>query len=108
MLLLDKLVIQEIAYQTYVHGVVAVLMRKEKSHFPSYPIFVGPYQIENVNQAREEENILSSFHFGEGIYIRHYPHRVVASYFSKYFVSWLYSHEYFLEEEYHVGAISLK
>lgn len=56
--------IQEIAYQTYVHGIHVVLLRKNKTPSHRLPICVGSYQIENVNQSRKEQEILISFHFG--------------------------------------------
>jgi hypothetical protein len=47
----DKLVLQEIAYQTIVHGVGATLYRDKKAIWPPLPLWVGSYSFEYVKEA---------------------------------------------------------
>ena len=61
----DTLLLQEIAYQTYVNGVVASLHRNKKGRLPPFPLSIGVYRIENFKQANDEVGILASFKFKE-------------------------------------------
>ena len=44
----NTLLILEIAYQTYVHGVVASLHKAKKGLWPLFPLSTGVYNIENL------------------------------------------------------------
>ena len=46
----NTLLLQEIAYQTYVHGVVASLHKAKKGLFPLFPLSMGVCKIENIKQ----------------------------------------------------------
>ena len=50
---LDTLLLQEIAYQTYVHGVVASLHKSKKGLCPYFPLSMGVYKIEDSNKSKE-------------------------------------------------------
>ena len=56
----NTLLLQNIAYQTYMHGVVASLHKENKGLWPHFPLSTGVYKIENFKQAKEEVSILSS------------------------------------------------
>ena len=43
----DTLLLKEIAYQTYVNGVVASLHKAKKGLCPPFPLSMGVYKIEN-------------------------------------------------------------
>ena len=60
---LDKWLLQELAYQTHIHGVVASLHKAKKGIWPPFPLSTGICKIENIKKAKEEVNILSSFKF---------------------------------------------
>lgn len=62
---LDTLLLQDISYQTYVHGIVASLHQAKRGLWPSFPLSTEVYKIENLNQAKEEVSILSSFKLSE-------------------------------------------
>jgi hypothetical protein len=61
----DKLALQEVAYQTFVHGVGASLARDKKSLWPPLPFHVGSYGFKDVKEAVAKAEILVTFHFGE-------------------------------------------
>lgn len=48
----DTLLLQEIAYQTYVNGVVASLHRNKKRLWPSFPLLTKVCKIEISNRPR--------------------------------------------------------
>ena len=62
---LDSLLLQEVAYQTFINGVVASLHKHKKGVWPQFPLITQVGKIENFKQAREEVNILSSYKFQE-------------------------------------------
>jgi hypothetical protein len=61
----DILVLQEITYQTVIHGVRDSLYRDKKSIWPPLPLWVGSYSFRSIKQAQVEVDMLLSFHFGE-------------------------------------------
>ena len=69
----DSLLLQEIAYQTFINGVVASLQKHKKEHWPQFPLMTSMCKIENFKQARDEANLLSSYKFQEVSFRRHDP-----------------------------------
>ena len=61
----DKLLLQEIAYQAYVNGVVASLHGDKKGLWPPFPLSIGVCKIENFKQSKDEFLILASLKFKE-------------------------------------------
>ena len=61
----DTLLLLDIAYQTYVNGVVASLHRNNKGLWPSFPLLTKVCKIENFKQAKDEVGIMTSFKFRE-------------------------------------------
>jgi hypothetical protein len=53
----DKLVLQEVAYQTIIHGVEGMLYRSKKSIWPPLPLYIGNYFFENTKQAQVEVDV---------------------------------------------------
>ena len=69
----DTLLLQEIAYQTYVNGVVDYLHRNNKGLWPLFPLLIKVCKIENFKQAKDEVGILTSLNFREVSFRRHDP-----------------------------------
>ena len=59
----DSLLLQEIAYQTFINGVASSLHKHKKEIWPQFSLITPVGKIENFKQAREEVNILSSNKF---------------------------------------------
>ena len=49
----DTLLLQEIAYQNYVHGVAASFHKAKKGIWPYFPISMGVYKIKNFRHTKE-------------------------------------------------------
>jgi hypothetical protein len=62
---LDKLVLQEVAYHTLVHRVGAALTRDKKLLGSPMPFYVGSYNFKDGREAQVEVDILTTFHFRE-------------------------------------------
>ena len=71
--LLDTLLLQKIAYESYVNGVVASLHKAKKGLWPPFSLSMGIYKIENFKRDKEEVIVLSSFKFKEVTFRRHDP-----------------------------------
>ena len=63
-LVIDKLVLQEIAYQTFINGPCAILSIAKKALFPSFLVLIGAYDISNIKDGKEEAYTIEFFHFG--------------------------------------------
>ena len=61
----NSLLLQEIAYQTFINGVAASLHKHKKGIWPQFPLITPVGKIKNFKQAREEANLLSSSKFQE-------------------------------------------
>ena len=61
----NTLLLQEIAYQTYVNSVATSLHRNKKGIWPSFPLSTKFCKIENFKQAKDEVGMLTSFKFKE-------------------------------------------
>lgn len=59
----NKLLLQEIAYQTVINGVSLSLLKAKKVAWPHFPLSIKMCKIETVKQAKDEVNMLSSFRF---------------------------------------------
>ena len=49
----DKLLLQEIAYQTHINGVSTSLLKEKKGHWPPFPFSIRMCKIENVKQEKD-------------------------------------------------------
>jgi hypothetical protein len=74
---LDKLVLQEVAYHTLVHGFGASISKYKKLAWPPLPFYLGSYNFKNSKEAHAEAEALETFHFREGIFHRYDPQKVV-------------------------------
>ena len=61
----DTLLLQEMAYHTYVNGVASSLHKAKKGLWPPFPLSMGVHKIEDFKQAKEEVGTFSSFKFKE-------------------------------------------
>jgi len=95
----DYIVLAEIAYQTYGHGVGEVLERKKKDPWPNFPIIVGSYNVSNTTEAKKLGESIKPYHFGEERFKKHVPKALVLNYMCANDVSWHYTHETCLDEE---------
>jgi hypothetical protein len=100
----DKLVLQEVAYQTIIHGVGGMLYQLKKAIWPPLPLYVGNYFLENTKQAQAEVNNLLSYHFGEERYKIHDPKNIVRDHFNKIGLPWEYTIDLWKEEEVHQNS----
>jgi hypothetical protein len=89
----DTLLTQEIAYQTYVNGVVASLHKAKNGLLPPFSLSTKVYKIENFKQTKEEVSILSSFIFQEVTFRRHDPKGKLKEYLQQIGFTWSYAHE---------------
>ena len=48
----DTLLLQEISYQTYVHGVATSLHKAKNGLWPPFPLSMEVYKIENFNHVK--------------------------------------------------------
>jgi hypothetical protein len=53
----DKLVLQEVAYQTVINGVGEFLYQDKKSIWPLLPLWIGSYSFATTKQAQDEVDI---------------------------------------------------
>ena len=70
---LDTLLLQEVAYQTYVNGVAASLHKNKKGLWPPFPLSTRVCKIKNFKQAKDKVGVLASFKFREVPFQRHDP-----------------------------------
>jgi hypothetical protein len=100
----DKLVLQEVAYQTIIHGVRGMLYRSKKAIWPPLPLYIDNYFFENTKQAQTKVDILLSYHFGEERFRRHDPKNIVKENFNSMRLPYEYTTEFWEEEEVHQNA----
>ena len=105
---LDTLLLEEIAYQTFVNGVDASLHKAKKGLWPPFPLSTGVHKIENLKQAKEEVCIFSSFRFKEVSFRRHDPQGKLMEHLQQDGFSWSYSHEDLLPRELSQQQVLLK
>ena len=90
---LDTLLLQDIAYQTYVNSVVASLHQKNKGLWPLFPLTTRVCKIESFKQAKDEVGILTSYKFREVTFRRHDPQGKLKEHLQQVGFIWSYSHE---------------
>ena len=95
----DSLLLQEIAYQTFIHGVAASLHKHKKGIWPQFPLITLVGKIENFKQAKDEANLHSSYKFQEVSFRRHDPQGKLKEHLQQVGFQWSYSHEDFLPGE---------
>jgi hypothetical protein len=100
----DKLVLQEVAYQTIINGVGEILYRDKKAIWPPLPLWIDSYSFANTKKAQDEVDVFLSYHFREEIFKRHDPKKVVKEHFTKLGIPWEYTSTTWEEEEVHCGA----
>jgi hypothetical protein len=61
----DNIVLQEVSYQTIIHGVGECYIESKRKFGHHLPLYVGNYFFENTKQAQAEVNTLLSYHFRE-------------------------------------------
>ena len=57
------MLIQDLAYQTYVNGVATTLHQNKKGIWPLFPLITKFFKIENFKQARDEVGVLTFYKF---------------------------------------------
>jgi len=67
----DHMVLLEITYQTYVHGVGSSLAQKNKYLWPHLLVTIGAYSFNTFAEAQKTTKTSQSFHFGEERFQRH-------------------------------------
>jgi hypothetical protein len=100
----DKLVLQEVAYHTLVHGVGASLSKYKKLPWPPLPFYVGSYSFKNSKETHVEVEALETFHFGEGIFHRYDPWKVVSQHCKLCKHKWPYESETWRDEDIYKNA----
>ena len=88
----NSLLLQGIAYQTFINGVAASLQKHKRGLWPQFPFMTSVCKIENFRQAKDEVNLLSSYKFQE-VSFRRKEHIEQVGF------HWSYSHEDLLPRE---------
>jgi hypothetical protein len=94
----DRLVLQEISYQTMIHGVGPCLYRDKKEIWAPFSLWVGSYSLKEIKESQAKMNTLAYFHFEEERSFKHDPSDLY-SYNYKYM--WTYESKTWEEEEVH-------
>jgi hypothetical protein len=102
----DRLVLQEVAYQTIIHGVGGILYRDKKGIWHPLQLYIGICSFSNTKQSHEEVDILLSYHFWEKRFKRYDPKRVINEHFNNIDLSWEYTSKIWEEEDVHCEAIT--
>jgi hypothetical protein len=87
----NKLVLQEVAYQTIIHGVGGILNWGKNEIWPPLLLYVVTYSFPKTKKEKEEVNSLMFYHFGEERFKRHDPKEVVKYHFNKMGLPWEYT-----------------
>lgn len=95
----DSLLLQEIAYQTFINGVAASLHKHKKGLWLHFPLITPVCKIENFRQAKDEVNLLSSYKFQEVSFRRRDPQGKLKEHLQQVGFHWSYSHEDLLPGE---------
>ena len=102
----DRLLLKEIAYQTGVKGIVVVLASMSKKVWPTFPIHLSPYIINNVPHAHVEAHGLEELCLLHGSQSRHDPTGVIKAHCLGMRLSRLYQHDDLLDDSISRGAQS--
>ena len=95
----DSLLLQEIAYQTFINGVATSLHKHKKGIWPQFPLITLVGKIKNFKHDKDEVNILSSYNFQEVSFIRHDPQGKLKEHLQQVGFQWSYSREDLLPGE---------
>ena len=93
------ILLQEIAYQTYINGVATSLHQNKKGLWPLFPLSTKVCKIKNFKHAKDEVGILTSYKFREVTFIRHDPQGKLKEHLQWVGFIWIYSHEDLLPGE---------
>ena len=91
--ILDKLLLQEIDYQTHTNGVFASLIKAIKGVWPRFTLSTKVCRMKNIKQVKEEVSILSSFKFKETSFRRHDPEGLLKRHLKQINFIWPYAHK---------------
>jgi len=61
----NKIMLQEVAYHTLVHGVGEFLSIDKTLPWPPLPFYVESYSFKNSKEEHAKEEVFATFHFGE-------------------------------------------
>ena len=95
----NTLLLQEISYQVFVNGVAASLHRKKKGIWPRFLIMTPVCKIENLEKAKDELNLISSFKFRKVSFRRHDSQGNLKECLQQVRFEWSYSHKDLLPGE---------
>jgi hypothetical protein len=74
---LDKLIVEEIYYQTILQGYNATLVKDKKREFIPYGFHVGFYMVKDIAQEKQEGLIQLEYIFPAGLFCKHDPKGLV-------------------------------
>ena len=89
----DRLLMQEIEYQTFINGVFASLLKEKKGAWPPFPLSTKMCKINIVKQAKDEVNMLYSFRFREMNFWRHDLEGLLKEHMEQINFIWPHPHE---------------
>jgi hypothetical protein len=101
---LDRLVLQEVAYQTVIKGVGVIIYGDKKFIWPPLSLYIDTYFFSNTKHDQEEVAILLLYHFREERFMMHDPKNFIKEHFNKKGMPWEYTLEVWEEEEIHCDA----
>lgn len=64
-IVIDHMVLTEITYQSYYHGIGVVLNSKKEHLWPDLPITIRAYQVTTTSEAEKCGEAVQLFHLGE-------------------------------------------
>jgi hypothetical protein len=73
----DKLLAQEVSYQTVEKGITTYLSEKNKKYWPNFPLHIGRYTLSNKPHAEKEVEALQEICLCTGKLKGHDPHNIV-------------------------------
>jgi hypothetical protein len=79
----NKLILEEVAYQIVINEVMGIIYQDNKDIFPPLPLWIGTYSFANTKQAQNKVDTLLSYHFGEEIFMRHDPKKIIKEHVNK-------------------------
>ena len=89
----NKLLLQEITYQTIINGVSTSFFKAKKGDLPPFPLSTKMCMIKTVKKSKDEVNVLSFFRLREIIFRRHDLEGLLKEHLKQINLTWPYSHE---------------